>query len=94
VVAAVKVTGEVVQIESLKITWAKRACVWAAGGIRLFLVFRVGSGGRVVLGSPAVAAGEDVFDALVGGQLARLSIPRRSEGATVEILHFCSVSGF
>lgn len=48
----------------------------------------------VVPGAPAVASGEDVLDALVGGGLGGEAAPRGHEGAAVEVLDLDGVPGF
>lgn len=45
-------------------------------------------------GLPAVAAVEDVLDALVGGEFVGLAAPGGREGAAVEVLEFRGVAGF
>lgn len=45
-------------------------------------------------GLPAVAAVEDVLDALVGGEFVGLAAPGGRECAAVEVLEFCGVAGF
>lgn len=58
----------------------------AVGGVRVgVFVFAFGRAG-VAARLPTIAAGEDVLDALVGGQLAWLARPRGGEGAAVEVL--------
>jgi hypothetical protein len=44
-------------------------------------------------GSPAVAAGEDVFDALICAELARLGAPGGGEGAAVDVLELGGFAG-
>lgn len=48
----------------------------------------------VVAGAPAVAAGEDVLDALVCCRFSREAAPGGDEGTAVEVLDLDGVSGF
>lgn len=50
------------------------------------------SGAAVVAGAPAIAAGENVLDALVGGGLGRQPAPRGDECAAIEVLDLADIS--
>ena len=45
-----------------------------------------------MLGPPAVAAREDVLDALISGKLRGLTGPRRGEGPAIQILDLGNIS--
>lgn len=62
--------------------------------VRVEVVVVVGGLVAGRLGFPAVAAVEDVFDALVGGEFVDLPAPGGGEGAAVEVLEFCCVARF
>lgn len=70
--------------EAAEVAGAEGAVVGV--GVFVVVVVRFWGGGCVALGPPAVAAGEDVLNALVGGELGGLAGPGRGERAPVEVL--------
>lgn len=51
-------------------------------------------GAVVAACAPPVAAGEDVLNTLIGGQLTRLTRPGGGEGAAVEVLNVGCIARF
>jgi ABC-type sulfate transport system permease component len=76
-------------LHSPKVARAERADAATAAAVTVFL--RVAIAG---LRSPAVAAGKNLLDALVGGELGGQPSPRGGERATIEVLDLSGVPRF